>query len=152
MIEFGVIVATPRRSGKSAEIPARLSHAQFTVEHALSCSRGGFSSHNEQRDITADMLCEVCHNDVVEPALQPLTEEQLSHRRANRDGGAHLDIAAEATVFNLFAQSHKNIPLAQCYQRNDLEKRRAYGQWNREVEHSLPWYSQQLEAWEQLLA
>ena len=37
---------------------------QFSVDHALSCSKGGFPSirHNEIRDITATLLTEVCHD------------------------------------------------------------------------------------------
>ena len=52
----------------------------FTVEHALSCPKGGFPSirHNEVRDLTAILLTEVCHNVSIEPDLQPLTGEQLS--------------------------------------------------------------------------
>ena len=36
----------------------------MTVEHAFSCSFGGFPTirHNELRDITAALLSEVCHN------------------------------------------------------------------------------------------
>ena len=69
---------------------------QFTVEHALSCSRGGFPSirHNEIRDITAELLSEVCHSVGTEPELQHVTEEQLTHRSANREDGARLDIVA----------------------------------------------------------
>ena len=38
--------------------------ASFTVEHVLSCPRGGFPSirHNEIRDITANLLTEVCRD------------------------------------------------------------------------------------------
>ena len=45
--------------------------ANFT-EHALSCPRGGFPSirHNEIRDITANLLSEVCNDTRVEPDLQ----------------------------------------------------------------------------------
>ena len=48
---------------------------QFTVEHALSCSRGGFPSirHNEIRDISAGLLTEVYHGVGTEPCLQPVT-------------------------------------------------------------------------------
>uniref|UniRef100_A0A1X7TEM9 Uncharacterized protein n=1 Tax=Amphimedon queenslandica TaxID=400682 RepID=A0A1X7TEM9_AMPQE len=47
----------------------------FSVEHALNCKCGGFPSirHNELRDITADLLTEVCHNVLIEPPLQPIT-------------------------------------------------------------------------------
>ena len=67
---------------------------EFTVEHALSCSHGGFPSihHNELRDITAGLLSEVCHN----VARRPVTEEQLNHRTANKEDGARLDITAES--------------------------------------------------------
>ena len=70
---------------------------QFTVEHALGCPCGGFPSirHNELRDITAELLTEVCHSVGVEPTLQPLTGEQLSYRSANIEDGTHLDVVAE---------------------------------------------------------
>ena len=37
---------------------------KFTVEHALSCTNGGFVSirHNSIRNITAILLKEVCHD------------------------------------------------------------------------------------------
>ena len=67
------------------------------MEHAFNCSRGGFPSvrHNEVRDITADLLTEVCNGVGKEPTLQPVTEEQLTHRMANCEDGARLDIVAE---------------------------------------------------------
>ena len=54
----------------------------FTIEHALSRSRGGFPSirHNEIRNITADLLSGVCHSIGTEPSLQPVTGEQFEHR------------------------------------------------------------------------
>ena len=122
---------------------------QFTIEHALSCSRGGFPSirHNEIRDITADLLSEVCHNVGTEPGLQHVTEEQLTHRSANREDGARLDIVAtsfwgrdrqraffDVQVFNPFAQSYRDTSLPQCYRRNEMEKRRAYDERIREIE------------------
>jgi len=44
----------------------------FSVDHALSCPKGGFPSirHNV-RDLTAELLTEVCHDVEVEPHLQP---------------------------------------------------------------------------------
>jgi len=68
----------------------------FTVEHALSCSFGGFPSirHNELRDVTANLLSQVCTNVQVEPQLQPLSGESLSHRTSNTDDHARLDISA----------------------------------------------------------
>ena len=123
---------------------------QLTVEHAMSCSCGGFPSirHNEIRDITADLLSEVCHNVGAEPCLQPVTGEQMRHRTANKEDDARLDVVADSfwgrdrqraffdvRVFNPFAPSHHSTPLAQCYRRNELEKRRAYEERIREIEH-----------------
>ena len=68
-----------------------------TVEHALSCSHGGFPAlrHNDIRDITAKCLSEVCHNVAVEPELQPLTGQRLQLRTANSEEGAQLDVSAQ---------------------------------------------------------
>ena len=123
---------------------------KFSVEHALSCPHGGFPSirHNELRNITADLLSEVCHNVGTEPPLQPITDEHLIHRTANREDGARLDVAADGfwdngrqraffdvRVFNPLAPSYQNTPLAQCYRKNEQEKKRAYDQRVREIEH-----------------
>ena len=67
-----------------------------TIEHSLSCPKGGLPSirHNEIRDLTANLLTEVCHDVCVEPELQPLTGEQLDYTTANTQDGVRLDIAA----------------------------------------------------------
>ena len=124
--------------------------AQFTIEHALSCHCGGFTSirHNEVHDITADIMTEVCHGIGVEPHLQPVTGEHLTYRTANREDGACLDIVAESfwgwdrqrayfdvRVFNPYAPSHQNTSLPQCYRRAENEKWRAYEEQIREIEH-----------------
>ena len=94
------------------------------------------------------MMKEVCHSVGTEPHLQPVTEEQLSHRMANREDGAHLDVAAtnfwgrdrqrayfDIRVFNPFAPTHRTSTLSQCYKRQKREKRRAYEERVREIEH-----------------
>ena len=110
---------------------------RFTIEHALGCPCGGFPSirHNELRDITAELLTEVCHSVGVEPTLQPLTGEQLSYRSANVEDGARLDVVAEGfwdhrqkayfdvKVFNPLAPTYSSTSLPQCYRRAELEKR-----------------------------
>ena len=130
------------------QLPSRcVCDQKFTVEHALSCLRGGFPSirHNEIRDITAEVLTEVCHGVGTEPKLQPVTGEGLSQRSVNREDGARLDIVAESfgdvignvhsLMFNPFALSYHNNSPSQCYHRNELEKRRAYDERIREIEH-----------------
>ena len=118
--------------------------------HALSCSYGVFPSihHNELRGITAEPMSEVCHNVGTEPPLQSITDEHLIHRTASKEDSARLDLAAERfwggdrqhaffdiRVFNPFTPSYRYTPLAQCYCRNKMEKKRAYDQRVREIEH-----------------
>ena len=122
----------------------------FTTEHALSCPRGGFPSvrHNEIRNITADLMSEVCHSVGVEPSLQPVTGEHFEYRTANREDGARLDIVAQSfwgrdrqraffdvRVFNPYAPCYQSSTLAQCHRKNELEKKRAYEERVREIEH-----------------
>ena len=68
--------------------------ASFSVEHVLSCPKGGFPSirHNELSDLTASLLTEVCNDVCVEPTLQPITEVMTRHT-ANTTDGACLDNA-----------------------------------------------------------
>ena len=67
----------------------------FSIDHALTCKTGGFPAirHNEVRDITASLLSEVCHGVTIEPHLQPLTGEVMSHNTAVTEDGARLDVA-----------------------------------------------------------
>ena len=123
---------------------------RFTIEHTLSCPHGGLPSirHNEIRNITAHLMSEVCHNVGIEPTLQPLSGETMNHRTSNITDGARLDVKAQGfwgcerqcaffdvRVFNPFAHSYHNVTLANCYKRNEQEKRRAYDQRVREIEH-----------------
>ena len=50
---------------------SRTCGSKFSIEHALSCPKGGFPSirHNEVRDLTATLLTDVCHDVKVEPDL-----------------------------------------------------------------------------------
>jgi len=122
----------------------------FTIEHSLSCSFGGFPTirHNEIRDVTANLLTQVCSNVQIEPQLQPLSGESLSHRTSNSDDHARLDISAkgfwntsherafvDVRVFNPLAKSYINQSLSSSYRKNENEKKRAYDERVRNVEH-----------------
>ena len=124
--------------------------SNFTVEHMLSCAKGGYPSirHNEIRDFTAHLMTEVCHNVAVEPHLQPLTGESLHGLSSNTEDGARLDVAADGfwgsrferaffdvRVFNPYAPSNKRSMLQACYRKHENTKKRAYDQRIREVEH-----------------
>ena len=123
--------------------------SNFTVEHALSCPKGGYPSirHNEIRDITAHLMSEVCHNVAVEPHLQPLTGETLRGASAIRQEGARIDVPADGfwgsrferaffdvRVFNPFAPSNRSSSLSACYRNHENVKKRGYEQRIREVE------------------
>ena len=100
--------------------------SKSSVEHALSCAKGGFPSirHNEIRDMTATLLTEVCHDVCIEPGLQPVPSEALTGATANHQDGARLDITAsgfcggtyertffDVRVFNPHAPSNRQPPL-----------------------------------------
>ena len=109
----------------------------FSVSHALSCSMGGYPSirHNEIRDLTAELLSEVCHSVSIEPHLQPLGGETLRGASANIQDGARLDIAAngfwggrferaffDVRVFNPHAPTNRQPQLSSCYRRHENAK------------------------------
>ena len=106
--------------------------------HALSCPKGAFPSirHNRIRDLFARFLTEVCPNVSIEPALQPLSGEAFSHRSANVEDAARLDVKAQnfwgsnresaffdIRVFNSYAPSNCKLSSAACYCKHELEKR-----------------------------
>ena len=61
--------------------------------HALSCPKGDFPSirHYEIRDLTANLLTEVCSDVYFEPELQLITGEALTGATSNAQDGAHLN-------------------------------------------------------------
>ena len=84
----------------------------------------------------------------IESALQPLSGEDFSHRSANVEDGARLDIKAQnfwgrnrrntffdIRVLNSYLPSNCKLSSAACYRKQDLEKRRAYERKIIEVEH-----------------
>ena len=124
--------------------------SKFTIEHCLSCCKGGFPSlrHNEIHDLTAHLLTEVCHDVRVEPNLQPITGV-FSSATSNTQEGACLDVVAsgfwggrfervflDVRVFNPHALSNSRMPLQSCYRMHENIKKRAYEQRIREVEHA----------------
>ena len=125
--------------------------SKFSVEHALSCAKGGFPSirHNEICNLTATLLTEVCHDVCIEPGLQPVPSDTLTGATANHQDGARLDIAAngfwggtykrtffDVRVFNPHAPSNRHTSLSSCYRKHEQTKKQMYEQRCREVEHA----------------
>lgn len=94
--------------------------------------------HDEVRDITAQMLKEVCHDVAVEPQLLPLQGEQLARRSANTSGDARVDVSArgfwtrgqrayfDIRIFDPMAHCHRELTLDAAHKRNEQEKCRQY--------------------------
>ncbi|XP_062523730.1 uncharacterized protein LOC134198370 [Corticium candelabrum] len=114
------------------------------------CQKGGFPTlrHNEIRNITADLLREVSTDVTIEPVLRPLDGEQFAHRTAITDDNARVDISArgvwrhgERAFFDVrvfypnAASNRKHSSLKSAYVSHENEKKRAYGERIREVEH-----------------
>ena len=102
--------------------------------------------HNEVRDLTANLMAEVCHDVCTEPSLQPVTGERISGASAVTDDGTRLDIAAsgfwggryeraffDVRIFNPHAPSNRQ-PISTCYRKHENAKKRAYEQRVREID------------------
>ena len=65
--------------------------SQLTMPSS-SCPSGGFPiiRHNEFKDLTADLMSEVCHDVQTEPDLQLITGEIFSKASVNKEDGARL--------------------------------------------------------------
>ena len=123
--------------------------AAFDISHSLSCKKGGFITqrHNEVRDITADLLSEVCKDVCIEPPLQELTGEHLSYKTANISPEARLDVCArgvwstnqraffDVRVFDPNARRFRGQTLPDTYRSNEREKKRGYNERVLQVEN-----------------
>ena len=88
----------------------------------MNCQRGGFIiiRHNEVRDLTAELLSEVCNDVSTEPSLTPLSGEKFDAHTTSREDDARCDVAArgfwthgskaflDIRVFNPMAKSYAN--------------------------------------------
>ena len=121
----------------------------FDLQHAFSCPKGGLviARHNEIRDITAEILGEICTGVTVEPTLTPLTGESLPHATAIKSDQARADVSArvfwikgqiaycDVRVFNPIAKCHLNKSLPSVHKKNENEKKRQYNQRILQIEH-----------------
>ena len=121
-----------------SDLPSKCEYGNnFTIDHALPCAKGGFPfiRHIEIRDLTANLLTEVCSVVYIEPHLQPTTPNQLSGATANSQDEASLNVFAngvwggrfektyfDVQVFNPHAPSNKNQTPSACYRKHKREK------------------------------
>ena len=111
----------------------------YTVNHCLTCKRGGYTilRHNSLRDLTAELLREVCSSVEVEPLLLPLTGERLPSG-SNLADGARLDVSAvnlwsplarafvDVRVFNSQASTNWAKTIPQMYISHENQKKTEY--------------------------
>ena len=121
---------------------------KFEIDHAMNCLTGGFihKRHDGVRDVIAKVLNEVAYDVETEPALQPLTGENLP-QSTNTDDQARLDIAArgfwqrgekaffDVRVFNPFAKTHLSTKLSTVFSSNEERKKREYNERVIRIEH-----------------
>ena len=119
----------------------------FTVDHAIIYQRGGLviQRHNEIRDLQAELLDMVCYDVQVEPALQPITGEELA-RGTNQAPDARLDVHCRgfwkrqrAAFFDIRvchpnADSYRDLSPKQIYRIHENEKKRKYNSRVTEIE------------------
>ena len=117
------------------------------VQHAMSCKRGELVAirHNDLRDLTANLLYNVCNDVEIEPKLLPVTSKTFPNRTANTHTEARLDIRSrgfwvrgqqvffDIRVFNPNAKRYLNSALPQCYAQN--EKKRQYNKRALQIGH-----------------
>ena len=120
------------------------------MEHALSCSKGGFINqrHDNIRDLFVCLLNRVCPNVKQEPHLTPVTGETFSHDTAITDPGARLDIKArnfwrrgqdaffDVCVTHVNAPSQKKQETKVTFHRHEERKKRNYMERCLYVEHA----------------
>ena len=123
--------------------------SQFDLEHALSCGKGGFiiQRHNELRDLSANLLAEVCKDVAIEPVLEKLSGETFKCKSTITSDDARLDVSArgfwtrgqraffDVKVFNPYAQTYSGKTISQAYSVNEQTKKRNYNQRVLEVEN-----------------
>ena len=66
---------------------------KMDVQHAVSCKREGFVTirHNDLRDLTGNLLSNMCNDVEIEPKLLPVTGENFSDKTTNTRTEARLD-------------------------------------------------------------
>ena len=81
--------------GKTYNLPTSLPcRNKFDIQHSLSYKKGVFiyKYDNDLRDLTANMMSEVCKETEIEPKLTPLSGAELQGRTSNNSNEAKVDI------------------------------------------------------------
>ena len=73
----------------------------FNLQHSLSCPKGGLviTRHKKLRNLTAEILGEVCKNVVIDSLLTPMTGEELP-KSSNTSNQIRADVSARGLWIN----------------------------------------------------
>ena len=123
-----------------SNVPRKCSCGEaYSINHCLTCKNGGFviMRHNAVRDLTHELLYDVCKDVRVEPELLPVVGKELTLGTNCRDG-AKADVSAvgffiplnraflDIRVLNPLAQSNVGKDLNQMYVSHEKSKKREY--------------------------
>ena len=114
----------------------------FSVDHALSCKKGGFVAqrHDNVRDLLIRCLAKVSRNVESEPHMIPLDNETFSLKTANTSEEARLDIKVggfwsrgvnaffDVRVTHVNSQSNQGKSTEKIFEEQENEKKRHYNQ------------------------
>ena len=114
----------------------------FSVDHALSCKKGGFVAqrHDNVRDLLIRCLTKVSRNVEGEPHMIPLDNESFSLKSANKTEEARLDIKVggfwsrgvnaffDVRVTHVNSQSNQGKTTDKIFEEQENEKKRHYNQ------------------------
>ena len=124
--------------GKTYNLPTSCPcGSKFDIQHSMnimSWRKGGFLyiRHNNVRDLTANMMSEVCKE--VEPKLMPLSGEKLQGRTCSSSNEASVDIRTRRfwewgqqeffnlRIFDTNACRYCNKSLQQCHVMNEQKR------------------------------
>ena len=158
-----------RYGWRLTNIPSSCScRSKVIIQQAMSRKKGGFSTirRNDLRDLTTNLLTEVCKDIDIEPQLLPVTGETFDNRTANTSNEVRVDIKSrgfwvrgqqtffDVRVFDPNANRYLNKALPQCYIQYEKEKKRQYSDrvleiYPRRFTHLS---SQFMEVWEENVA
>ena len=87
--------------------------ANLNLTHALHCAKGGYTHlrHNEIRDTFANLMNEVCHDDEIDPKLQPLQSESFLNNSTTTEDKARLDIKTNGLWGSQFSRAFFDLKI-----------------------------------------
>ena len=123
--------------------------SEFTITHMQTCPTGGYPTacHNQIRDFLSEVLTEVLEDVKWEPALLPLSGEDLPGTTTNRADAARADIRAHGfwtrrqNAFFDVRVTHPKASLLSCWEvrsqlsQAEASKKRQYGRRVIKVDH-----------------